>query len=72
MKLEDLRRQLGLMSDEDLMNRVKEIRSRRRAPAKTPGRRKASNYKPKVSTKLKNLSADELTKLLNMLKSEEK
>jgi len=68
VRLEDLRANIGVMSDEDLMQRVKEIRQNRRVfPEK---HRKAAATKS-VGTDISKMGEEELIKLLAILEGGE-
>lgn len=66
-QLEDLRADVGVLSTEDLMKRVMEIRQRRRS---FPAEKKKAIAKNETKLDMSKMKTDELLKLLEILESE--
>tara|TARA_R100000808_G_C2114077_1_gene127261 strand:- start:171 stop:383 length:213 start_codon:yes stop_codon:yes gene_type:complete len=60
--IDNLKKSLSEMSDEELMEALKDVRSKRRTPAKAKSARKSKKINVKGLTK--NMSADDVAKLL--------
>lgn len=65
-KIDDLKKSLSDMSDDELMEALKNVRSKRRTPAKKKTKKKKSQA-INVKGLTKNMSADDIAKLLEEL-----